>query len=244
MFNYFSASTYGDNVAEVYDQWYPDVEPETIPTLVELALGGRALELGIGTGRIAIPLSQAGIEVHGIDASPAMIARLRAKPGASDILVMEGNFADCELPGQFNLIYVVINTFFALTSQEEQVRCFKNVAGLLSKNGSFLIEAFVPNMARFDENQTVRVFALDADGCRLEASQIDPIKQQINSQLIQVTGENLRMVPLQIRYAWPSELDLMARMAGLTLRHRWGGWDRRDLTVQEGKHISVYGLTD
>lgn len=244
MIKNYSASSYGESVAEVYDQWYEGFKPETISTLVELAQGGRVLELGIGTGRIAIPLYQAGIEVHGIDASPAMIAKLRAKPSGSNIQVTMGNFADAAVEGQFDLIYVVINTFFALPNQAEQVRCFTNVTKLLTQNGVFLIEAFIPNLARFDDNQTVRVFALEDNACSLEASQIDPIEQLINLQLIHMTNDGLRMYPLKIRYAWPSELDLMAKIAGLELRHRWGSWSRKELTDQDSKHISVYGFPD
>ncbi|MGW8226314.1 MAG: class I SAM-dependent DNA methyltransferase [Anaerolineales bacterium] len=236
----YSESTYGENIAQVYDQWYTGFDPKSVSTLVELAKGGRALELGVGTGRIALPLSQAGIEVHGVDASPAMVAKLKAKSHGDDIRVSLGNFADVDVEGQFDLIYIVFNTFFALTTQDDQMRCFSNVASHLSSQGVFLIEAFVPDMSRFDNNQTVRVMAIEENGSRLETSQIDPIQQQINQQLIHLSAEGIRTYPLKIRYAWPAELDLMARMAGLTLGYRWGNWHKDALTPEAGKHISVY----
>jgi len=239
--NEYSESTYGESIAEIYDQWYAEFDPTTISTLVDLAHGGRALELGIGTGRIAIPLHQAGIEVHGIDASQTMLTELRNKPNSENILVTLADFADVDVEGQFDLIYVVFNTFFALPTQDEQIRCFNNVANHLSPNGFFLIRAFIPDMARYVDNQTVRTVAIGDDGFRLEATQIDPLLQQINSQLIYFSAEGMRMYPVKIRYAWPSELDLMAKLAGLSLQHRWGNWRKDDLTIEDGKHISVYG---
>ena len=236
----YSESTYGENIAEVYDHWFADFDPKSVSTLAELAQGGRALELGVGTGRIALPLSQAGIEVHGIDASPAMIAKLKAKPHGDDIQVSLGNFAEIDVEGQFELIYILFNTFFALTTQEEQVRCFSNVASHLSSQGVFLIEAFIPDMSRFDNHQTVRVMAIEEKGCRLETSQVDPIQQQITQQLIHLSAEGIDTYPLKIRYAWPAELDLMARMAGLALSYRWLNWHKDALTPEAGKHISVY----
>ena len=237
----YSESTYGERIAEVYDQWYSDFDRSSISTLVELSQGGRALELGIGTGRIALPLHDAGIEVHGIDASQAMLAKLKAKPGGESIQVTLGNFADVEVEGHYDLIFVVFNTFFALLTQDEQIRCFKNVASRLSTNGVFLIEVFVPDMARYVDNQTVRVIASDDNSARLEATQVDMITQQTNSKQIHLSEEGIRMYPVQVRYAWPSELDLMARLAGLSLQHRWGTWLKDDLTNESGKHISVYG---
>ena len=240
----YSESTYGESIADIYDQWYADIDPDAVSTLVDLAQGGRSLELGIGTGRIALPIYQAGIEVHGIDASPAMTEKLKAKPGGQNIHIIHGDFADMDVEGHFDLIYVVFNTFFALQTQAEQIRCFNNVADHLSPNGVFLIRAFIPDMARFDDNQTVRTVAVGDDGIRLEATQIDPLLQQINSQLIYFSEEGTRMYPVKIRYAWPSELDLMANLAGLSLQHRWGTWRKDELTIQDGKHISVYGFTE
>ncbi len=152
-----------------------------------------------------------------------------------------GNFADVDVEGQYDLIFVIFNTFFALLTQEEQIHWFKNAASRLSPNGVFLIEVFVPDMARFVDNQTVRVIASDDNSVRLEATQVDMITQQTNSKQIHLSEEGIRMYPVKVRNAWPSELDLMARLAGLSLQHRWGTWLKDDLTNESGKHISVYG---
>jgi len=241
MFNNYADATYGENIAEVYDEWYAELDPQAIPTLAELAQGGCALELGIGTGRIALPLNQAGVEVQGIDASPAMVAKLRAKPGGEKIHVYHGNFADVAVKGQFELIYIAFNTFFALTTQEEQIRCFTNVASHLSPNGVFLVKAFVPDLTRYDRDQTVRVSVIEETAIRLETSQIDPAQQLITSQTIHLSDKGIRMYPVQLRYAWPSELDLMAKLAGLSLHHRWGSWGMDAFDNQSDFHISVYG---
>lgn len=166
----YSESKFGERLAEVYDQWYPDFDQSTIATLVELSQGGRALELGIGTGRIALPLQQAGIEVHGIDASQAMLDKLKAKSSGESIQVTLGNFAEVDVEGHYDLIFVVLNTFFALLFQEDQIRCFKNIAERLTPNRVFLIEVFLPDMARFVDNQVVKVFTSDDNSVRLEVT--------------------------------------------------------------------------
>lgn len=240
----YSAATYGERIAEFYDDLYPYLDQSLVKTLVELSRGGPALELGIGTGRIAIPLSQAGVEVHGIDASPAMIAKLKQKPGAEKIQITRGNFADLAVEGQFDLIYVVFNTFFALQDQAEQIHCFKNVSQHLTEEGVFVIEAFIPDMTRYIDRQTVRAIDMDEHGVRLEVSQLELINQKVRSQHVFLSENGVRMFPVKIRYAWPSELDLMATLAGLELQHRWGSWDRDMLTDDSGHHISVYGLAD
>ena len=236
----YREDTYGERIAAVYDDWYAGVDDAAIATLHDLADGGRALELGIGTGRIALPLQESGVEVHGIDASEAMVARLRAKPGGERIPVTLGNFADVAVEGEFSLIFVLFNTFFALLTQHEQVRCFQNVARHLSPAGAFLIEAFVPDMTRFDRRQTVRTVRVGDREVRLEASQLDPVSQQVTSQHVHLSEQGVRLYPVRIRFAWPAELDLMARLGGLHLRHRWGGWQRTPFTAASGTHISVY----
>jgi SAM-dependent methyltransferase len=237
----YSASTYGERIAEFYDDMHPSFDQSQIRTLLELSGGGRSLELGIGTGRIALPLSQAGVEVHGIDASQAMLAKLKAKPGAEKIHTTTGNFADIPVEGHFDLIFIVFNTFFALRDQDEQIRCFRNVAKHLTSDGVFVIQAFIPDMTRYIDRQTVRVTDMDESGVRLEISQLELLKQQVRSQIVLLAEEGTRFIPVKIRYAWPSELDLMATLAGLNLQHRWGSWDRDQLTDDSGRHISVYG---
>ena len=238
--NFYADETYGERVAEVYDDWFSEYDPHAIDTLAELAQNGRALELGIGTGRIALPLSERNVEVHGIDAAPSMISRLRSKPGSERITVTTGSFVDIPVDGEFALVYVVFNTFFALPSQEEQVRCFRNVAAHLSPDGSFVIEAFVPNMARFTSGQVNWATRVTEDLVELDVGRHDQATQRVVSQKVVITDGSVRLYPVQIRYAWPSELDLMAQLAGLQLRERWSNWNREPFTSESGKHISIY----
>ena len=234
------ATTYGDHLAEVYDHWFDSCEEGTIELLAELAQGGPALELGIGTGRIALPLAATGIEVQGIDASPAMVAKLRARPGGNAIAVTMGNFADVAVEGKFPLVFIAFNTFYALLTQEEQVRCFRNVAEHLTAGGTFLIEAFVPDVARFSRGQNVRAYTVTHDRVSLQAAHHDPLQQRLMTQNIVFTQNGARLYPVEVRYAWPSELDLMAKLAGLKLRQRWGSWKREEFGSTSEKHISVY----
>jgi SAM-dependent methyltransferase len=238
----YDATTYGERIASIYDELYSAYDPAAIGLLSDLAGGGHALELAIGTGRIAIPLRQQGVKVTGIDASEAMVARLRAKPEGADIPVTMGNFADVAVEGQFDLIYIVFNTFYALREQEEQVRCFANVANHLKPDGHFLIEAFVPDLARFDRGQRVSVVKLGSERVQLDASQHDLAKQEVRSRHILIGEEGIQLFPVHLRYVWPSEMDLMARLAGLTLAERWGGWQREPFTSASGSHVSVYRL--
>ena len=236
----YRAETYGDRIAGHYDEWYASADTAMVATLAELAGPGPALELGVGTGRIALPLRERGVEVHGIDASPGMIEKLHAKPGGQAIPVTLGDFGEIEPEGRYSLVYVVFNTFFALLSQEAQVRCFRNVAGCLAEGGSFLLEVFVPDPARLAmKNQAIPV-DVTADLLHLNVAKVDLINQRVNAQHIVMTDGAVRMYPVQIRYAWPAELDLMAQLAGLELRYRWGGWSRERLAEDAGRHISVY----
>ena len=238
--NFYSNETYGERVAGVYDEWYSDYDNHAIEALAELARGGRALELGIGTGRIAFPLSAKGVEVHGVDAAASMISRLREKPGAERITVTQGSFADIPVEGEFALVYIVFNTFFALSSQDEQVRCFRNVATHLTRDGCFVIEAFVPDVTRFTGGQVNWATKVTADEVQLDVGQHDPATQRVNSQKVVITDGSVRLYPVQIRYAWPSELDLMAQLAGLRLRERWSSWERKPFTSESMNHISIY----
>lgn len=238
----YHEETYGERMAGVYDSWYADYDPAALTTLEQLARGGRALELGIGTGRIAIPLRQAGVAISGIDASPAMVARLRSKVGGEDIPVAIGNFADLAIEGRYTLIYVLFNTFFALLTQEEQLRCFENVSCHLAPGGSFLVEAFVPDLNRFVDGQAFRAVQIGEQEVRVDATQHDPLLQQIISQHIVLTEQGTRFYPVKLRYVWPSELDLMARLAGLQRSRRWGAWDQSAFMANSKRHISVYTL--
>lgn len=238
--NSYTAETYGAQIAEVYDDWYGDYDAAAIDLLAELAGEGRALELGIGTGRIALPLVARGVEVHGLDASPAMVARLRAKPNGAQVPVTIGDFTEVNVAGEFALIYVVFNTLFTLPTQEAQVRCFGNVAAHLAPGGCFLIETFVPNVTRFDGGQTTRAVQVTTERVQLEVTQHDPVAQRTVSQHVLIADGQVRLYPVQIRYAWPAELDLMAQLAGLRLRARWSNWQRAPFTAESGKHISIY----
>jgi SAM-dependent methyltransferase len=238
--NFYTDETYGERVAEVFDDWYGDYDPEAITVLADLVGGGRALELGIGTGRIALPLMARNIEVHGLDAAPSMVARLRAKPQGDRVPVVLGNFADVAVDGEFTLVYVVFNTFFALSSQDEQVRCFRNVATHLTPDGCFLIEAFVPDVKRFTGGQVNWATKVTAERVELDVGQHDSAEQRVNSQKVVITDGSIRLFPVQIRYAWPPELDLMAQLAGLRLRDRWSDWQRKPFTSLSQKHISIY----
>ena len=240
----YEASTYGERVAEVYDDWHSYIGENGVELLAELARGGRALELGVGTGRVAIPLAARGVETHGIDASQAMVARLRDKPGGERVSVAIGDFADVDVTGEFALVYVVFNTFFALLTQDEQVRCFRNVAARLGEGGVFLIEAFVPDLSLYDKGQTVKTSSVTTDVVKIHAARLDPLAQTVMGQQIVFDAEGVRLYPVKLRFAWPSELDLMARLAGLRLRERRGGWLREPFDARSAKHVSIYERAD
>ncbi len=237
----YTAATYGDRMAGVYDSFYGSVDVELrMDVLEELAAGGQALELGIGTGSFALPLAARGVEVHGIEISEAMVEQLRAKEGGASVPVTVGDFADVEVDGTFSLIYVLHNTLFMLTEQEEQVRCFENVAAHLDESGVLLVDAFVPDVTRFDRGQEVRARLPDLETVRLDVSTHHRMKQLVDFRHVLLSEEGIRVFPARLRYAWPAELDLMARLAGLRLRERWGDWDRSPFTSKSEGHVSVY----
>jgi SAM-dependent methyltransferase len=234
----YEISSYGDAVADIYDELHAGLDPSAaVEALAELAGDGPVLELAIGTGRIALPLAAKGLEVHGIDSSEEMITRLRDKPGG-DLPVTVGDFADVGAEGPYRLIFVAFNTFFDLTSQDTQVRCFENVAQRLTEGGVFVIEAFRPPPA--DKLEGVQVLGLELDSVMLLASRHDPSRQMLEAQYMLLGSEGTRFAPAQMRYAWPSELDLMARLAGLRLRERWASWRKDPFTPVSTQHISVY----
>jgi len=238
----YEAATYGDRIAEIYDQWPSGaLDPTSAVTLlVELAPGGRALELGVGTGRVALPLAARGVEVVGIDASEEMVAKLRAKPGGAAIDVVIGDFADVAAPGTFDMVYVAFNTFFALLTQDAQIRCLGNVAAKLRDGGRLVLECFVPDMGRFDRHQTTRTTRVTTDEVHLDTSLHDPVAQRIDSAHVVMGARGVALYPVAIRYAWPAELDAMALVAGLVLEHRYADYDRRPFTRDSPAHVSVY----
>lgn len=239
----FRAETYGDRIAAVYDTFYGDVLVDTdgtVDRLVELARGGPALELAIGTGRVALPIAARGVRVDGIDASEAMVEQLRAKPGGADLSVAIGDFADVAVDGAYPLVFVVFNTFFALLTQDDQVRCFANVAAHLTPDGVFVVEGFFPDMTRYTRGQHTGTTSIGLDHVRLDVSRIDPVLQRVDSAHVEIDADGVHLYPVALRYAWPSELDLMARIAGLELRDRWGGWNREPFTATSTRHVSVY----
>jgi SAM-dependent methyltransferase len=239
----YGPSTYGDHIADVYDAWFhPPSDPgAAVDFLAELAGSGPALELAIGTGRIALPLATRGVEIRGIDASTAMVDKLREKPGGTDIPVTMGDFTDVAVEGRFRLVFVVFNTLFALLTQDDQRRCVRNVADHLTDDGVFVVEAFVPDLARFDRGQRVQTHRLDTGRVFLDVSMHDPEHQRVSVQLVVLEESGFRMFPVELRYVWPSELDLMARLAGMTLRERWADWHRAPFTGESTSHVSVWG---
>ena len=240
--NDYGASTYGDRIAGIYDELHsglPDVGP-MVEMLAGLARGGRALELGIGTGRVALPLAARGVEVHGSDASERMVAALRAKERGASIPVTVGDFGDVGVQGHFPLVFVVSSTFFGLTFQDDQVRCFQNVADHLTSEGVFVIEAFVPDVTRFVRGQKIDTGEVTTDRVNINVSRHDAVSQRVVSQHIYISEKGIKMYPVQVRYAWPSELDLMAMLAGLRLRDRWADWRRAPFTAASTSHVSVY----
>ena len=234
----YTAATYGDRIAEIYDRMVTGTGP--VEVLARLAGDGRALELGIGTGRVALPLAAQGVDVHGIEASEAMVAKLRAKPGGDAIPVTIGDFADFRVDVTFELIFVVFNTFFMLATQEQQVQCFARVAEHLGAGGVFLIEAFVPDPTRFANGQNVGISHLESDAVQLDLSRHDAACQRVTCQHLVIDAAGTRLFPAQLRYAWPSELDLMGRLAGLELRSRTSDWQGTPFTATSTGHVSVY----
>jgi Methyltransferase domain len=234
---------FDDWVAERYEQLWshlfaPEVVGPTLDCLCDLAGGGACLEFGIGTGRIGIPLSQRGVSVHGIELAQAMVRRLRAQPGGDGLAVTIGDFATTSVTGGFSLVYLLRNTITNLTTQDEQVACFRNAAAHLVPGGFFLIENYIPQLQRLPPGENVRVFAAEPDHLAFE--DYDFAAQIAVSTHYWVTDAALRRLSSPHRYVWPQELDLMAKVAGLALRHRWSDWHRSAFTSDSPSHISVW----
>ena len=236
--NYF-----GEDVAARYDNpdWEmfdPAVIDPVVDFLVARSRGGRALELGIGTGRIALPLARLGLDVHGIDLSEAMVARLRAKPGSEDIGVTIGDFATTRVDGEFSVAYLVFNTINNLTTQDEQVACFQNVAAHLESGGCFVIEVGLPGLQQLPFGETIRPFHVSET--RLGFDEYDVVNQGLISHHYRAVEGKFEKWSIPFRYVWPAELDLMARIAGITLQERWAGWKGEPFTNESTKHVSVW----
>jgi SAM-dependent methyltransferase len=229
------AARYDESAADMFD---PAVVNPVVDFLVTLARGGRALELGIGTGRIAIPLAQRGVPVHGIELSKAMVARLRAKPGSEGIGVTVGDFATMFVDGAFSLAYIVFNTFLNLTTQSAQVACFRNVASHLEPGGCFVIEVAVPGLRRLPPGETIRAFHVSETKWGFD--EYDVAEQGLTSHHFEVVDGRLERLSIPFRDVWPSELDLMAQLAGMRLRERWGGWKEEPFTGESRKHVSIW----
>jgi SAM-dependent methyltransferase len=233
---------FGESVAARYDDdaemFDPAVVNPTVEFLAGLAGNGRALELGIGTGRIALPLARRGVSVHGIDLSNAMVARLRAKPGGEEIGVAIGDFGTTTADGTFSLAYLVFNTIMNLTTQAAQVACFHNVAAHLEPGGAFVIEVGVPGLRRLPPGETVHAFHFSETRWGLD--EYDVANQGLVSHHVTLVDEKIERNSIPFRYVWPAELDLMAELAGMTLRERWSGWQHEPFTSESDKHVSVW----
>ena len=229
------AARYDESSAEMFD---PAVLDPAVEFLAGIAGSGRALELGIGTGRIALPLAQRGVTVHGIDVSKAMVARLREKPGAEDIGLTIGDLATTTVDGSFSLVYLVFNTIMNLTTQAAQVACFRNVADHLEPGGCFVIEVAIPDLRRLPPGQDVVPFHVSPTRWAFDI--YDVATQAMSSNYVEVTGGRGEYTSIPFRYVWPAELDLMAQLAGLQLRERWDGWTREPFTSESRQHVSIW----
>jgi SAM-dependent methyltransferase len=202
--------------------------------------GGRVLELGAGTGRLAIPLAAENLEVHGVELDAAMVDQLLQKPGAERVQVHVGDMSQSVGAGQFDLIFIAFGTLFALPSQEDQVRCFQSAAAQLGDGGRFVVEALVPQPGEYKDGRKVTVAEVDEDKVILNVAVLDPVAQTLMSQQVVLSGGDVRLFPNRIRYVWPAELDLMARLAGMRLAERWSDWHRSPFRERSPRHISVY----
>jgi SAM-dependent methyltransferase len=243
----FDAARYGaSGIADEYDEIYA-TEWDTanaVACIAELADGGPLLEFGIGTGRLALPLVAAGSDVTGIDGSPEMVQVLRGKPGGDRIPVVIGDFASAEAGSDFGVVVLAVNTIFALPDQEAQVACFANAARHLRPGGLFVIEAWVPDLAAFHRNRLVRQRILDDGIVSIESARLEPAEQRMRTTQVVLRNGSVRLYPANHRYAWPAELDLMARLAGMQRVARWSDWTRAEFGDESRSHVTVYQRHD
>jgi SAM-dependent methyltransferase len=236
--------TWGRDIAAVYDVAYagkyePQVLDPMVDLLSDLAEGGRALEFAVGTGRVALPLSRRGVSVHGIELSPYMVEKLRAKPDAEAVPVTIGDMKSARVPGSFRLVYLVANTIMNVTTQDEQLAVFANAAAHLEPGGCFVVEVIVPQLQRVPPGEVARVFTLDPDHVGIETFD-DLVEQVAWSHHWMVVGGRLVRHSAPYRYVWPSELDLMAKIAGLRRQARWAGWDQQTFGSDSASQVAVY----
>ncbi|MGW4463824.1 class I SAM-dependent DNA methyltransferase [Micromonospora sp. NBC_01796] len=240
----FEIFTYGDAVADMFDGtgWAgdPGDTEETIQWLADNAGEGPVLELGVGTGRVAVPLAQKGIEVHGIDASEGMLAQLRAKPGGELVQLHVQDFTDFTLPYKFSMAYAVFDTLPFVTDQESQIRCFQKVADVLMPGGLFVIQTSIPDPARYDRGQRTQTVRVEKDHIVMTFTRRERMSQCSSIQFAILRPEGIKFFPMRIRTVMPSEMDLMARLGGLTMESRWGHWDGRPLRDSDERHITIY----
>ncbi len=232
---------FGDDVAENYDadvsdEFDPRVIESIVSFLADLAPNGTALEFGIGTGRVALPLRERGVDVQGIDLSSPMVDRMRRKPGGSDVRVIIGDFATTSMERTYDLVFLVFNTIMNLTSQEEQIVCFANASSHLLPGGRFVVEVTIPRLQRLPPGERFLAFNVQPDAFGFD--EYDVANQGLISHHYRVRDRGMHSIPF--RYVWPSELDLMARMAGMRLQDRWSGWAREPFTSESLKHVSVW----
>jgi hypothetical protein len=232
--------SFGPDVAARYDEDARGDEPETVEFLAELAGDGPVLEFAIGTGRIALPLTERELRVDGIEQSSAMVDRLRAKPGGAELAVTIGDMSTVALPDRYSLVYLIFNTIHNLLTQDGQVQCFENAARHLSADGVFVLETGVPSEGP-RKGSFVDVIKLGVEEVRLSAYQYDAMTQILDTNHMRLTSSGIQMSPISLRLVYPGELDLMARIAGLRLLHRWGGWRQEPFTIDSRRHVSVYG---
>ncbi|MEU4574759.1 MULTISPECIES: class I SAM-dependent methyltransferase [Nonomuraea] len=237
----FDASAYGRGIADIYDATVRGLPTDqAVDLLHELADGGPVLEFGIGTGRLALPLAARGLEVAGIDGSAEMVEVLRGKPGGDRVPVTIGDFSTATADGSYALVVLAANTVYALPSQDAQVACFRNAAAHLRPGGRFVIEAWVPDPAAFRDGSALRLLSMTEDAVVAEAAVLSPAGQHMHTTRIRLTAEGVRLLPANHRYAWPAELDLMARLASMEREHRWSDWARTPFGDDSRAHVSVY----
>lgn len=238
----YDPAAYGRAVAQDYDSLYKTVPQteETVGLLAELSDGGAVLEMGIGTGRLALPLQERGIDVAGIEGSPEMVEQLRAKPGGDDIPVVIGDFAESRVDGEFAVVVLALHTIFGLPTPDHQIRCFKNAARHLSPDGVFVIEARVIDPSEFQGGQAVQPRFAGPEQVEIQVQSFDAVSQRVEVTNVHLSNAGVRLNSYTNQYTTPREFDLMARLAGLRLRDRWEGWNREPFTAQSRRHVSLY----